>query len=171
MRYGPANPALTDDLVQETYLRLCRDNCRVLHSFEARHDEAIFGYLKVIATSVALDHFRGRATLKRRAEVAEGPGQPEASASAAAIEQAALLKQLEQHLAASESERDRSIFWLYYKQGYTAKDIAAIPGLGLSQKGVESCIFRLTRVLRSTVMAKSGGEKGNQGKTALGVIQ
>ncbi len=110
MRYGPANPALTDDLVQETYLRLCRDNCRVLHSFEARHDEAIFGYLKVIATSVALDHFRGRATLKRRAEVAEGPGQPEASASAAAIEQAALLKQLEQHLAASESERDRSIF-------------------------------------------------------------
>ena len=54
-RYSAGNPALIDDLVQETYLRLCKDNCHSLRSFQAQHDEAIFGYLKVVATSVALD--------------------------------------------------------------------------------------------------------------------
>src|SRR5882724_5353716 len=70
-RYGTSSPALIDDLVQETYLRLCRDNCRSLREFKARHEEAIFGYLKVIAISVALDHVRSRAATKRRSEVAD----------------------------------------------------------------------------------------------------
>lgn len=56
-------------LVQETFLRLCRDEARLLRRFEARHESAIFGYIKVIATSVAFDHFRARTAEKRAAEV------------------------------------------------------------------------------------------------------
>jgi len=150
-RYGPANPVLIDDLVQETYLRLCKDNCRSLRSFQAQHDEAIFGYLKVIAASVALDHFRARGAHKRRGEVEDDGTNLEASTSSSGIEQAALLQELDQRLESTETERDRTIFWLYYRQGCTARDIASMPSFGLTQKGVEACIYRLTQSLRSAV--------------------
>jgi RNA polymerase sigma-70 factor (ECF subfamily) len=174
-RYGNPSPALVDDLCQETYLRLCKDNCRSLREFEAKHDEAIFGYLKVIATSVALDHFRARGSQKRRAEVEDDGTNVEASVSSSAIEHSTLLQQLEHQLASTETERDRTIFWLYYRQGYTARDIAAMPQLGLTQKGVESCIYRLTQTLRSAIVGKtfvaSGQKKGNTSQNPLGVME
>ncbi len=172
-RYGTPSPALVDDLTQETYLRICKENCRTLRDFEFRHDDAIFGYIKVIATSVALDHFRSRATQKRRGEADEDSTDLEASVSPTAIETSTLLEELDRHLACTETERDRTIFWLYYRQGYTAKDIAAMPHLGLSQKGVESCIYRLTQALRSTVAGiapkVAAASKGNSLPGTLGV--
>jgi len=174
-RHGAPSPALIDDLVQETYLRLCKDNCRTLREFRAQHDEAIFGYIKVIATSVALDHYRARATHKRRDEVEDDGTNLEASTSSATIEQTALLKELDRHLASTESQRDRTIFWLYYRQGYTAKDIAAMPNLGLTHKGVESCIYRLTQALRNAVggasAPSSGLLKGDSPQSALGGLK
>jgi RNA polymerase sigma-70 factor (ECF subfamily) len=170
-RYGNPNPALIDDLVQETYLRLCKDNCRSLRTFEARHEDAIFGYLKVIATSVALDHFRGRATKKRRDEVEDDGSHSEASNTSIAIEQTVLLQQLDQRLSTTESDRDRTIFWLYYRQGYTTKDIASMPNLGLTQKGVESCIYRLTQLLRQAFAGNLALSKGKTSQTTLGVMK
>jgi RNA polymerase sigma-70 factor, ECF subfamily len=174
-RHGSPNTDLIDDLIHETYLLLCRDNCRCLRDFQAHHEEAIFGYIKVIATSVALDHFRTRSTQKRRGEVEDDGTHLEASSPSTAIEHITLLKELDQHLASSESVRNRTIFWLYYRQGYTAKDIAAIPNLGLTQKGVESCIYRLTQILRSVVgssVARSTElPKGNPPHKALGGME
>jgi RNA polymerase sigma-70 factor (ECF subfamily) len=171
-RYGKPDPALVDDLTQDTYLRLCKDNCSVLRGFEARHDDAILGYIKVIATSVALDHFRARATHKRRGEVEDDGTHPETSSPSSTIEQSMLLKELDERLASTETERDRTIFWLYYRQGYTAKDIAALPHLDLTQKGVESCIHRLTQSLRNIVGSKSSGfAKGLPPQNTLGVMK
>jgi RNA polymerase sigma-70 factor (ECF subfamily) len=147
-RYSPMNVALIDDLTQETFLRLCRENARLLREFDSRHENAIFGYIKVVATSVALDHFRARATQKRGAEVPAGEVQCEPQARSEAIEVKVLLGQIDSRLSATESERDRTIFWLYYRQGYTAREIAELPGVSLTQKGVESCIHRLTSLLR-----------------------
>ena len=45
--------------------------------------------------------------------------------------------------------RDRTAFWLYYRQGFTAKEIAGMPAMNLTVKGVESLLFRLTAVLRA----------------------
>ena len=44
--------------------------------------------------------------------------------------------------------RDRNVFWLYYREGLTAAEIAAIPAVGLSVKGVESLIHRMGAELR-----------------------
>jgi RNA polymerase sigma-70 factor (ECF subfamily) len=170
-RYGQTSPALIDDLAQETYLRLCKDGCRNLREFESLHDKAIFGYIKVIATSVALDYFRARSTQKRRGEVEEEGPNLEATSSSSIIEQNMLLKEFDLHLASTETERDRTIFWLYYRQGYTARDIAAIPQFGLTQKGVESCIYRLTRSLRDAVNNVSGLSKGLPQQNTLGVMK
>jgi RNA polymerase sigma-70 factor (ECF subfamily) len=174
-RYGAASPALVDDLCQETYLRLCKDKCRSLREFEAKHDEAIFGYLKVIAASVALDYFRARGSQKRRAEIEDDGTNVEASVPGSEIEHSTLMQQLERRLASTETERDRTIFWLYYRQGYTARDIAAMPQLGLTQKGVESCIYRLTQALRSAILGEtsldSAAQKGKSPQNPLGVMK
>lgn len=173
-RYGSSNPSLVDDLVQETFLRLCRDNCRCLRDFHARHEEAIFGYIKVVATSVALDNLRARKTQKRWGESDAETANLEPSVPSDSIEDSVLLSQIEGRLATTESERDRTIFWLYYREGYTAKDIASIPGIDLTPKGVESCIYRLTQLLRSVLSGtklKPSRPKGNAPPNTLGVVE
>src|SRR5579871_1132284 len=57
-RRGGPNPALVDDLVQDTYMKLCANNFKALRNFEFRHENALFGFLKVIATNVAEDYYR-----------------------------------------------------------------------------------------------------------------
>jgi DNA-directed RNA polymerase specialized sigma24 family protein len=48
-------------------------------------------------------------------------------------------------------ERDRALFWLYYLQGFTAEEIARLPVAGLTAKGVESALRRVTRWLREEI--------------------
>jgi RNA polymerase sigma-70 factor, ECF subfamily len=174
-RYSAPNPALIDDLTQETLLRLCRENGRVLREFEVRHEKAIFGYIKVIATSIALDHFRARTRQKRAAEVPSDDACLEPSVQSSPIEHAAVLEEIDRRLAATESERDRTIFWLYYRQGYSTREIAALPDLGLTQKGIESSIHRMTVSLRNFAFsARSAPAKSREGKpmqSAFGEMQ
>src|SRR5205807_605590 len=61
----PVSAALIDDLVQETYLRLCENQCRYLRTFESRHKEAIYGFIKVVAATVTMDYFRSQKARKR----------------------------------------------------------------------------------------------------------
>src|SRR5260370_35893689 len=63
------NPAeFVDDLVQETYLKLCEKKCRLLLEFAQQHsDEAVLGYIKTIAMNVAHDHFKSLNSQKRGA--------------------------------------------------------------------------------------------------------
>jgi RNA polymerase sigma-70 factor (ECF subfamily) len=70
------------------------------------------------------------------------------------MQQSALLAQLDQKLRSAPEtigERDRALFWLYYLQGYTAEEIARLSGAGLTAKGVESALRRVTVWLRAEV--------------------
>lgn len=58
-------PSLVDDLVQETYLKLFADNARALHKFVCHHENALYGFLKVVAFNVVHDHFRCAYSKKR----------------------------------------------------------------------------------------------------------
>jgi RNA polymerase sigma-70 factor (ECF subfamily) len=72
-----------------------------------------------------------------------------------------LLQQIDECLAGRTAEatcsRDRAIFWLYYRDGLTAKAISELPEIGLSVKGVESTLLRLTRIVRTRLSAATGG--------------
>jgi hypothetical protein len=88
------------------------------------------------------------------------------------IEREILLRQIDENLGpASEPatrERDRQIFWLHYRHGMTARAIAAIPGIGLAQKGVESVLKRLTDHIRfRLVELKREGPEGKSAQSAL----
>jgi RNA polymerase sigma-70 factor (ECF subfamily) len=64
-QWGAIPRQAVDDLVQETYLKLCADKCRLLRNFAAQHPEAIAGYIKTIAVNVAHDHFKSLHSQKR----------------------------------------------------------------------------------------------------------
>jgi RNA polymerase sigma-70 factor (ECF subfamily) len=177
-RFGESAPELIDDLVQETYLRICANRCRILREFQPENADAIFGWLKTVAFSVVHDHFRGGLAAKRgagRRDAALDSYVESAVAGREAlpqIERQILLREIDEHLAAAPEpttqERDRQMFWLYYRHGMTARAIAAIPGIGLTQKGVESAIQRLTNyVRRRMVDVKLQGSTGKSSANSL----
>jgi RNA polymerase sigma-70 factor (ECF subfamily) len=178
-RYGESNSGVADDLVQETFLRLCKDDCKALRQFEQRHEDAIFGYLKVVAASVTMDHFRGLSAQKRlgdRHVESEEVIDLHVSTPSNA-EQTLMLREIEQCIErVSDSKRDQTIFWLYYQQGFTAKDIALIPSIGLTAKGIESCLYRLTKAVRQEVSVrqfrdKLHDSKGDRPPSTLGEVR
>jgi RNA polymerase sigma-70 factor (ECF subfamily) len=158
-RWGSALPALVDDLIQETYLKICADRKRVLSEFSPQHPEAFYGYLKVITANVVHDHFRAQHAHKRglkqtEAFICESAEHTSVATTDAAegIHRDILLREVDSLLCASLSgegqTRDRTIFWLYYRYGLTAPAIARLPSISLTVKGVESVIHRLTRLVR-----------------------
>lgn len=144
------DPSLIEELIQDTFLKICADNRRFLREFEPRHPDFFCEYfcalLKVTAGNLARDHFRkptSRIVQVDLAEiemfVADGRGKRR-------IEREILLKDIDQILLANPSRtagRDRDIFWLYYRQGFTAAEIAGMKHFGIDTKGVESVLHRL----------------------------
>jgi RNA polymerase sigma-70 factor (ECF subfamily) len=167
-RWGDSSPQVVDDLVQETYLKLCAGNFRILRSFKSQHPDAFYGYLKVVTANLVQDHFKAAHSGKRgsgKVEVAVDPQITSAAvATAKSSERNILLQQVDGLLSrlavGQHPERDRRVFWLYYRVGLTANAIASLPAIGLSTKGVESTILRLTRLLRQELAADRSRPRG-----------
>ena len=121
-------------------------------------------YVKTIAANVTRDYLkkdmsrkRGNGHIVQLLETFEARADLSSAGGMSAIEQEIVLREIDECLEANLEEatkaRDRSIFWLYHKQGMTAGSIAEIPGVGLTVKGVESVLHRLTTLVRS-IMAE-----------------
>jgi RNA polymerase sigma-70 factor (ECF subfamily) len=174
-RFRETSRAVAEDLVQDTYLRICANGCRLLREFHGREPEMIFGYLKTVAFNVAMDHFRHGAAAKRGSAAAERsidaylesavPAADRSGPTPGSMERQILLDQIGRHLEDEQVRpNERRIFWLYYRHGMTSRAIAAIAGIGLTQKGVESAIHRLTGLIRSWMAGDSGkGSQSGQG--------
>ncbi len=163
--FGNVSPGLIDDLTQDVYLKLCADGFRLLRECQMPHENSIFSYLKFVAASVAHDHFKGRHAHKRRTdlypeELQEADVQANARSEkwSSPAEERLLLSKIEEVVEeitkGANAERDRMVFWLYYRQGLTANAIAAIPALNLTQKGIESLLARVTAALRKQLLRK-----------------
>jgi RNA polymerase sigma-70 factor (ECF subfamily) len=59
---------------------------------------------------------------------------------------------LKRCLSGPEQERDRMIFWLYFRQGMSTKEIASLPTIGLGAKGVGSVLERLKHGIREQIL-------------------
>jgi RNA polymerase sigma-70 factor (ECF subfamily) len=181
-RWCEVSSHLVDDLVQETYLKLCAKNCKLLRSFHAGHPEAFYGFLKVVTANLVNDHFKALQTAKRGGASSSEPidsvdvASPHTSGSYCVLnigEQRILMKEIDTFLKSSEEgtnfARDRRIFWLYYRVGLTASAIAALPTIGLSTKGVESTLLRLTRHVRDGLTAKAVPGQASSAKATKGI--
>jgi RNA polymerase sigma-70 factor, ECF subfamily len=155
MRWTQISAALIDDLIQETYLKLCTEEFRRLRDFESHHEGAIYGFLKTVAYNVTMDYFKVHHASKRGANLASDADFDttlEATGRESLADEQILVHEIEALLVRiSKNERDRSIFLLYYRHGFSAKTIAGIPGIELTQKGVESCLLRIVKQLQQHV--------------------
>lgn len=161
--WGETSRPLVEDLVQATYLKLWEDGCRLLRDFAVQHPEAILGYIKKIAANVTHDylkHVHSQSSGGDEAHVSTSDVDPEAGTeihgSEKKIALGVLLNEIDEHLkrgmAELDQERDRTIFWLYFRQGMSTKEIASVPTIGLGAKGVGSVIERLKQCIREQIL-------------------
>jgi|SRR5579864_754012 len=153
------NSTLVDDLVQETYCKkICANEFKALRNFKFRHENALHGFLKVMAANVVEDYFRGLNSQKRGSgRTAEDLEAVQTTTHAASdflhsVHRRIQVKEIEMRLQELAGEpnfaRDSMIFWLYYRDGLTAQAISQLPEIELTVKGVESTLLRLIKWLR-----------------------
>jgi len=165
--WGDPPRSQMDDLIQDTYLKLCENDCRLLRSFQPRHQDSIYGFLKVVASNVVHDHFKSAWAAKRGAGQTEAILEPTlepipinakmaGTDSFDAVSQRLQLDYLEKVLnqvtAGKDQEKKRTIFWLRHRQGLTASEIASIPSMALTTEGVESVLMRLASMIRNHII-------------------
>jgi len=150
-RWREPSPSLVDDLVQETFLKLFANDRKALRGIRNEYENTIFGYLKVAASNVTHDHFRHPENKAQEIELTEASAPPVPDGFDR-IEFMRLKDQIQARLESLSSSktclRDQAIFWLYYEQGYTAREISLLPHVALTVKGVESTLQRLTRFVK-----------------------
>jgi RNA polymerase sigma-70 factor, ECF subfamily len=179
-RMGESSRQTVDDLIQETYLKLCANDCAILRNFHHRHEGSFVGFVQVVAANVVRDHFKAQS----RRTPASGPEwdasreavtpAPEnTSGGRASMEREILMREVSYHLdictAGPDQARNRTIFWLYYRTGLSAREIAALPGIGLTTKGVESLILRLRKELRLRLATKETAGLEQPGQANEGI--
>lgn len=160
-RWQEPSPSLVDDLIQDTFLKLFANERKALRSIKNEYENTIFGYLKVVASNVVRDHFRQTENKVEEVELTD-PVLPPTPDGLDRVEFTRLKDKIQtrlQTLSSSETyRRDETIFWMYYEQGYTAKEISFLPSVGLTVKGVESTLLRLTRFVREDAAASPAGK-------------
>jgi RNA polymerase sigma-70 factor, ECF subfamily len=170
--WGMPSRSQVEDLVQVTYLKLWEDNCRLLRDFAVQHPEAILGYVKKTAANATHDHFRhglSQSSGGDKSHVSTSDADPEAGpeihGSREKIAFRIFLNEIDDYLkrglTGPDQERDRVIFWLYFRQGMSAKEIASLPTIGLGAKGVGSVIERLKRSIRDHILGTQRDSDGN----------
>jgi RNA polymerase sigma-70 factor (ECF subfamily) len=161
--WGEPSRSLVEDLIQVTYLKLWEGGCRLLRDFALQRPEAIMGYLKKTAANATHDYFKhGRSQTSggEHFHVSTDDVDPEAGKEAHGseekIEFGVFLQEIDEHLSrcvtGADAERDKMIFWLYFRQGMSTKEIASLPGVGLGTKGVGSVIERLKHGIREQIL-------------------
>jgi RNA polymerase sigma-70 factor, ECF subfamily len=172
--WGDPSRSLVEDLIQVTYLKLWKGGRRLLRDFAIQHPEAILGYLKRIAANATHDYFKhghSQSSGGDTAHVSTTDVDPEAGeevhGSQGKIAFGVFLNEIDEHLkrclTGPDQERDRTIFWLYFRQGMSTKEIASLPTIGLSAKGVGSVIERLKHGIREQILGiRSDSDDGEE---------
>ena len=161
--WGERSRAVVEDLFQITYLKLWEGGRVLLKEFAVQRPEAIVGYLKRTAANATHDYFKhdhSQLSGGGTPHVSTSDLDPEAGEDIDGSEEKIawhiFLNEIDEHLkrclTGPDQERDRMIFWLYFRQGMSTKEIASLPTIGLGAKGVGSVIERLKHSIREQIL-------------------
>lgn len=181
--WGDPSRTLVEDILQITYMKLWEGGTRLLRDLAIERPEAILAYLKKTAANATHDHFRhGHSKSGGGSEdhISTSDVDPEADPATRGSEDRmafeVLMKEIDECLKirplGPDQERDRTIFWLYFRQGMSTNEIASLPNIPLSPKGVGSVIERLKGCIRDRVLASDmePGQKENAAETRLSSV-
>jgi RNA polymerase sigma-70 factor (ECF subfamily) len=146
------DPALADDLLQESYYRLLR--ARGVYESDAHRRNALFR----IATNLVHDARRRILHAPLLADL-DQQALPAASSAVEATERAADLRRGLSQL----KPRERALLWLAYAQGSSHREIAEC--MGLRTGSVKLLLFRARRRLASLLRGARAG-RGTDRQTA-----
>jgi RNA polymerase sigma-70 factor (ECF subfamily) len=143
-RWGAPSQDVVADLTQDAYRKFLDG---ALRGYRHLHADSDFGFVKVVAANVAFDHFRrgGEQPIPMEEAVEPASQGPDPYRTVAVAQ---IQARLERVLPEKSRDRDRQVFVLYYRHGFTAKAIAQVRSIGLTIKGVESVIHSLTAALK-----------------------
>ena len=172
--WGKPSRSLVEDLIQITYLKLWEGGSRLLRDFAIQRPEAILGYLKKTAANATHDYFKhghSQSSGGDNPHVSTSDVEPEAGKEVEGSEEriafevflSEIDKRLKRCLTGSDPERDRMIFWLYFRQGMSTKEIASLPTIELRAKGVGSVIERLKHGIREQILSNRSDSDDDDG--------
>jgi len=157
-QWGEPSRAQVEDLIQDTYLKLCEDNSRLLASFRPRHEDAIYGFLKVVTANVVRDHFKSALAAKRGASQTEAIVETvqidKQTGTNHALDVATQRLQLEQidkvlrQVAAGNDRKETDDLLASPSAGIYCSRDRVHPSLGLTTEGVESVLMRLSHMIK-----------------------
>lgn len=171
--WGRPSRSVVEDLVQVTYLKLWEGGRSLLRDFAIQCPEGILGYLKRIAANATHDYFKhghSQSSGGDEPHVSTSDVDPEAGIEVHGSEEKIafqlFLNEIDEHLtrclSGPDRERDRTIFWLYFRQGMSTREIASLPSIGLGAKGVGSVIERMKHSIRDQVLSTRADSGGDQ---------
>ena len=154
------SPQHAEDVEQEVSLKLLASGQTILGRLPSQPVAAL-AYFSVVAANAARDFFRALGAVKKGGDVTVSMDTQLSALHASLgaspdLDRRLIMGRIEELLPADR--RERIAFRLYYQQGYTAREIAAIPAFDLSVKGVESMIFRTTEVVRKRFHGETNPE-------------
>lgn len=157
--FGCEDRSVIEDLVQDTYQRLCDNRYQALYAIKTEQSEGVFAFVKSVAYATTVDHFRKQGAAKRGglqrpvslndlvSDIGTGVCPENQLETRLLLDKVST--QLEEDFTGETAKRDLSVFWLHYRQGFTASEISRIPSIGLTAKGVESLLRRAIEGLKS----------------------
>ncbi|MFZ0338190.1 MAG: sigma-70 family RNA polymerase sigma factor [Terracidiphilus sp.] len=139
-----ADPALADDLMQESYVRfLCAEGAP---SLATDGEAAARLYLFRIGTNLLRDHWRR----PRNASIEEIPEEFFAArgVSDAQIQLEPAMRQMK--------PRERQMLWLAHAEGYSHREIAKV--MGLNSASIRLLLFRARRKIAALLRARAADD-------------
>lgn len=152
--------------MQDVYAKLCAKGFETLRRISAETPGELFSYLRTMGSTVAIDSIRSWLTLKHGSgsvhESIEDYAQAPDESAQAEIERDILLQQVDACLKrnAAVPTRDRTIFWMYYREGYTTAAIAKIKSFDLTTHGVDSALRRTIQAVHNCLQRGKGKQSG-----------
>ena len=154
-----------EDLRQETYAKLLNNEKRLLLNLKCESDGQLCNYIAMTAGSVAEDYRRKEQKMRQNTDSIDDAAYPQLPAEELLHRHAEFQEawdSVERCLDKMEcGPRDRAIFYFFYKQGYSAREVGELPSIQLPIRTVENILLRLVRRVRSELDRGKSRGKGS----------
>ena len=157
---GLPPPWAVAEVLQDTYLKILKNDCLMLRRFRGHSDQEARAYLVQAVIKITISRLRREHAKKRWAEVIrlddllrQGEGEEGLtklpSGYTGEISEPELVELLRRHFPDPQGRRDSLIFLLHVREGLRVSEIAAAGIFGVKADGIHNAIARVRTKLKN----------------------